>query len=223
MSGSRRAGAWPSTRNATSGGLGDWALEGLCEYGDVVEAAGEIGIDYGALRNLMSVARKVPLSRRNDNLSWSHHAAVAALPADTADALLARAEAERWPREIMREEAREASELHRLRSENKRLRQALAEAGTSRAAARRTERQVRDGCKAAVRTYRDLAAVVREAASSPALQALHGNARTALAIRLEQVVRAAGADTAEVIGETLVPAIGELREGGEVTPAAEPA
>ncbi len=201
--------------------LGDWARHGDRKYGDLTEAAAEIGLERATLYQLARVARKFEIARRLA-ISWSHHLAVAALPADDADRLLQQAEAEGWSLGVVRDEAREASELHRLREENRRLRRALSDAGTSRAAARRTERQVRDGCKAAVRTYRDLAAVIREAAGSPALAALHGNARTALAIRLEQVVRAAGADMAEVLESALMPAIGELREGGaEMTPETE--
>jgi hypothetical protein len=38
------------------------------------------GPGYGACRNAACVARALPLSRRRDNLSFSHHREVAALP-----------------------------------------------------------------------------------------------------------------------------------------------
>ena len=50
------------------------------------------------------------LSRQRDSLSWSHHAAVAALPAEVGDDLLSRAAAEGWSRE-----AHLAAEVARLR------------------------------------------------------------------------------------------------------------
>ena len=43
--------------------LGDWACHGERAYGDLVKAAALIGLSYGALRNLASVARKIELSR----------------------------------------------------------------------------------------------------------------------------------------------------------------
>jgi hypothetical protein len=45
------------------------------------------GIDYAVLRNYAYVSRRVPLSLRNDRLSWEHHRAVAKLSRD---------EQERW-------------------------------------------------------------------------------------------------------------------------------
>ena len=83
-----------------------WAASEDRAYGDLVEAAAKIGVGYKTLHNLASVARKIDLSRRRDKLSWSHHAAVAALPVEIGDKLLARAEAEGWSRTRMREEAR---------------------------------------------------------------------------------------------------------------------
>ena len=189
--------------------LGDWARHGDRRYGDLTEAAAEIGLDRTTLYQLARVARKFEIAKRLA-ISWSHHLVVAALPPDVADGLLQRAEAEGWSVGVTRDEAREASELHRLRQENTRLRRALAEAGTSKAAARRLERQVKDGCRAAGRGVRDLAAVVREAAESPALQALHGNARRALGMRLETTVRNARADTDGAFAEHLLPAVGCL-------------
>lgn len=194
--------------------LGDWVVQGERRYGDLLQAAAAIGIDYGVLRNLATVARKVEESRRRDSLSWSHHAAIAALPVEVGDALLDRAEAEEWSREVIREEAREASEVNRLRLENQRLRRALADAGTAKAAARRLERQVKDGVKATIRTYQDMTAIVREGSTSPALAALHGNARNALAARLAKIVMDGHGAAEAILGEELLPAIAALDPEG---------
>jgi len=86
--------------------LGDWAASEDRAYGDLVVAAAKIGIGRGTLYNLASVARKIDLSRRRDTLSWGHHEAVACLPVEIGDDLLARAEAGGWSRKRMRKEAR---------------------------------------------------------------------------------------------------------------------
>ena len=99
--------------------LGDWACHGERAYGDLVKAAALIGLSYGALRNLASVARKIELSRWRYLLSWSHHAAVAAVaavPPEIGDDLLDRAAGEGWSRDTMRKEARAASCEAGLRS-----------------------------------------------------------------------------------------------------------
>ena len=64
--------------------LGDWINYGSQKnYGEKYdEAIARTGIDYGYLRNMAYVARKVNLSCRRDNLAFEHHAVVAKLKPD---------------------------------------------------------------------------------------------------------------------------------------------
>ena len=189
--------------------LGDWACHGEQAYGDLAEAAAKIRIGYGYLGNLKSVARKVEVSRRRETLSWDHHAAIASLPADVGDQLLARAEAEHWPRERMRDEARAASRLGQLEArveqlsdENARLRESDGDNKEADAT-----RRLRKRLKASRRVVRDEArravAVIEEAAVAKK----HGNSKTGLAKAaingfrvLSADIRAARADAAHLIG-----------------------
>jgi hypothetical protein len=58
-------------------------------YGKTYDTAvSETGLGYQTIANLKSVARKVDISRRRENLSFGHHAEVAALPAEQQQRLL---------------------------------------------------------------------------------------------------------------------------------------
>jgi hypothetical protein len=60
--------------------IGDWVRYGTSRWGErYVEAARITGYDPKSLRNLAYVASRFELSRRRDNLSWSHHAELAVL------------------------------------------------------------------------------------------------------------------------------------------------
>lgn len=185
--------------------LGDWACHGERAYGELAAAAAEIGIGYGYLRNLVTVAHKIELSRRRDNLSWDHHAAVASLPVETADELLARAAAEGWSRERMREEARTASELGQLKAqyeevlaENARLRR-KRDPDNAAQVARETVDRTLVRMKAESRVVKE--ATVRASAMFECLGAdeiagnIHGNKRKTLA---RDSARAFGALSAQV-------------------------
>jgi hypothetical protein len=74
--------------------LGDWAAFGERHYGQLKEFADLNELDYGALRNLAWVSSKVELSRRRDNLDWSFHQEVAALPPQEQDRWLESAQVE---------------------------------------------------------------------------------------------------------------------------------
>jgi hypothetical protein len=83
----RECGRW-STQNS-------WALGDLWRYGQkwgehkkLTEDPGWAGPEYQTCANLAWVAGKFESSRRREELSFRHHAEVAALPADEADALL---------------------------------------------------------------------------------------------------------------------------------------
>jgi hypothetical protein len=63
--------------------IGDWLRYGTARWGEkYVEAARITGYDIHTLRNLVYVATHFEVSLRRDNLTWSHHAVVAALERD---------------------------------------------------------------------------------------------------------------------------------------------
>ncbi len=73
--------------------IGDWLNYGEKTYGEkYTEALENTDYGYQSLRNMKYVAASIELSRRKDNLSWYHHAEVAALPPAEQDRLLAWAE-----------------------------------------------------------------------------------------------------------------------------------
>jgi hypothetical protein len=62
--------------------LGDWVRYGTGRWGEKYKEASRItGYDVKTLRNIAYVAGAVDVSRRRDNLTWSHHAEVCALDA----------------------------------------------------------------------------------------------------------------------------------------------
>ena len=180
--------------------LGDWACAGERVYGDMVGAAAEIGVGYQTLRHLSSVSRKIQLCRRRHNLSWAHHAEVASLSPEVGDGLLARAEAEGWSRNALREEARAVSEPERLRQRVAALERAATradalprdEVSRTRSRLRAEHRVVRDAA-------RRMAGLVEALASSPALVDLHGNARAGAARDLRTLADAVAYDVNEVL------------------------
>ncbi len=89
--------------------LGDWARHGERHWGDLTVAAAEIGIARKTLYHCAGVARRFEdPARRRVGVSFSSHAEVAALDAETAERILDDAAAGGWPRERVREAVREA-------------------------------------------------------------------------------------------------------------------
>lgn len=86
--------------------IGDWWAFGEHRYGDRASAAAEgiFGLEYQTLRMRGTVSRAFEVSRRR-NITWSHHAEVAGLPAATADALLDKAERQGLSTRDLRREA----------------------------------------------------------------------------------------------------------------------
>ncbi len=75
--------------------IGDWLNfgEGRPKWGDKYEAAVEaLAIPYGTLTEYKYVARQFEFSKRMENLSWSHHHALASQPGDVRKKLLKEAE-----------------------------------------------------------------------------------------------------------------------------------
>jgi hypothetical protein len=77
--------------------IGDWIEYGTAKWGEkYVEASRITGYDVKSLRNIAYVARQVDLSRRRDELRWSHHAEVAGLEPQEQDRWLDRCLADRF-------------------------------------------------------------------------------------------------------------------------------
>lgn len=77
--------------------LGDWSVYGNEKFGERYSRASKItGYDPQTLMNMVYVASRFPISRRRENLSWSHHEALAALEPDEQDSWLDQAEGHRW-------------------------------------------------------------------------------------------------------------------------------
>lgn len=75
--------------------LGDWVRYGAEKWGEKYTQAAKItGYDPRSLANMASIAAAFDSSRRRDDLTWSHHVAVAALPEEEQEAWLSRAAAE---------------------------------------------------------------------------------------------------------------------------------
>jgi hypothetical protein len=94
-------------RSASSWWIGDWMRYGNAQYGEKYGAASlATGYDRQTLMNLAYVASRFPVERRRANVSWSHHAELAALPEAEQEAWLDRIERDRLSVRSLREEAR---------------------------------------------------------------------------------------------------------------------
>jgi hypothetical protein len=72
--------------------VGDWLQYGAARWGEKYSEAARItGYDVKTLRNIAYVAKRFDLSRRRDNLTWTHHTEVAALAPEQQDEWLDRA------------------------------------------------------------------------------------------------------------------------------------
>ncbi|WP_219825888.1 LmbU family transcriptional regulator [Nonomuraea typhae] len=95
--------------DASAWWLADWLIYGQHRYPHRYRKAIEqTSLDYQTLRNYAWVARKFPVSRRRDTLSFQHHAEVASLPEPEQDLWLERAQRCNWSRAVLRRELRRA-------------------------------------------------------------------------------------------------------------------
>lgn len=96
-----------STQRVLNWWIGDWWAAGHHRYGERARVAAEgiFGREFQTLMNAASVCRAFETSRRREALSYTHHAEVAALPTDRADALLDKAQAENLSARDMRRAA----------------------------------------------------------------------------------------------------------------------
>lgn len=117
--------------------LADWSAYGEGRYGEKYSHAIAVtGFDYQTLRNYAWVARRFDLSRRRDDLSFAHHAEVAALSPAEQDAWLDRAAEHGWSRNELRRRLREQRDSRETtRLEHVRLRVSSSRAESWRSAA----------------------------------------------------------------------------------------
>ena len=139
----------------------------------------------GTLKNRASVARRIDPSRRCDGLTWSHHAEVAGLEPDEADAVLAETALYTWPDTWSVEHLRGAT--RRAQCEVERLQTQLATlqaASTTVDEAKRVVDNVRvefeAGCRMVEEGYRRMLVAVEREDLAVAARVLHGNARRGL-------------------------------------------
>jgi hypothetical protein len=87
--------------------IADWLAYGEAAFQDRYrEAIKKTSLHYQTLRNYVWVARQFELSRRRDNLSFCHHAEVAALDRPEQEFWLRKAEELAWSRNQLREQVR---------------------------------------------------------------------------------------------------------------------
>jgi preprotein translocase subunit Sec63 len=92
--------------------IGDWLNDGERKWGETYRWASEItGLSQGTLRNYAVVARAFELSRRNDNLSFTHHALVSAIPMEAAIEWLDLAQQEQWSARELNAALKEVQQL----------------------------------------------------------------------------------------------------------------
>lgn len=117
----------------TIGRSAKWALaelvvRGDLKYGDRAEVAKKLNYDLDYLYNLATVARKVPISSRNENLSFAHHMAVTKFEPDVQKKWLAKAfrgsaamgvPAKPWTVVKLRQAIHDEEETHRQMDERK--------------------------------------------------------------------------------------------------------
>jgi len=93
--------------NSSAWCLGDWLVYGEAAYeGRYRKAIEETTLDYQTLRNYAWVVRRFPMSRRQDGLSFAHHAEVAAMPEAEQDYWLRKAKELSWSRNLLRRQVR---------------------------------------------------------------------------------------------------------------------
>jgi hypothetical protein len=89
--------------------LGDWIRFGNTRFGERYARAARItGYDVQTLTNMVYVATRFEISRRREDISWSHHEAIAALDRDEQNRWLDRVTTERLSVSDLRIELRAA-------------------------------------------------------------------------------------------------------------------
>jgi hypothetical protein len=87
--------------------IGDWLNFGNVAYGEKYSRAARVSkYDVQTLMNMAYVASRFEISRRRENISWSHHAELAALPQELQNKWLDHIEANRLTVRDLRQEMR---------------------------------------------------------------------------------------------------------------------
>ena len=90
--------------------IGDWLNYGEIRYGETyAKVRDALGYEVQTIKNEKWLAGRFELSRRRDDLSWSHHAEVAGLGTDEADEMLTKAAENNWTREDLRRAVRKTT------------------------------------------------------------------------------------------------------------------
>lgn len=91
--------------------IGDWLRYGEQRYGEMyTQALDKTEYSYQTLNDAKWVAGEIEISRRRENLSWSHHKEVAARSHEEQEELLDCADAQKWSRNELR------AEVYRLKN-----------------------------------------------------------------------------------------------------------
>jgi hypothetical protein len=99
--------------------IGDWVNYGNARFGEKYTRAARVtGYDVQSLMNMAYVASRFDISRRREELSWSHHSELAALDPSDQDKWLEYAAAEQLSVRGLREELR--GRRHRRQAERER-------------------------------------------------------------------------------------------------------
>jgi hypothetical protein len=92
-------------RRGVTFAIADWINYGEARWGEkYAQALDVLDLEYSTLSTYAYVGRKVESSTRRENLSFSHHRAVAPLPPDEQCEVLALASDNEWTREETRAE-----------------------------------------------------------------------------------------------------------------------
>jgi hypothetical protein len=103
-----------SFADSSSWWIADWLVYGESEFQDrYEEAIKRTSLSYQTLRNYTWVARRFPLPRRRQNLSFSHHFEVVALDPPEQDYWLRKAEELSWSKNKLRAEVRSSLRARR--------------------------------------------------------------------------------------------------------------
>lgn len=82
--------------------IGDMLVYGESQYGDEIWQSVHDTASFDMLQRFMAVSKAIPPSRRNSNLSWSHHREVMKLAPALQVVCLRKAEAEGWNTQELR-------------------------------------------------------------------------------------------------------------------------